>query len=167
MAGARGCFNCGGCCVLSQGGHADLLQLFVRSLWRIIPIAERYILPGGLEGHVSRDCTSEAKAKSCFKCGKEGHLSRECPDNTATGGFSSYSGGSGGQECYRCGKPGHIARACPEAASGNFGAFGGGGSQKTWQLLLRRCRAPFAGLCGAHLEGMPAASKEGVLHLRF
>lgn len=50
------------------------LQLFVRSLWRIIPIAERYILPGGLEGHVSRDCTSEAKAKSCFKCGKEGHL---------------------------------------------------------------------------------------------
>jgi len=29
---------------------------------------------GGGEGHVSRDCTQEAKAKSCYKCGQEGHI---------------------------------------------------------------------------------------------
>jgi len=29
---------------------------------------------GGGEGHVSRECTQEAKAKSCFKCGQEGHI---------------------------------------------------------------------------------------------
>lgn len=31
---------------------------------------------GGLEGHVSRDCTMEQKAKSCYKCGQEGHIVR-------------------------------------------------------------------------------------------
>ena len=31
---------------------------------------------GGMEGHVSRDCTMEAKAKSCYKCGQEGHIVR-------------------------------------------------------------------------------------------
>lgn len=31
---------------------------------------------GGLEGHVSRDCTSETKPKSCYKCGQEGHIVR-------------------------------------------------------------------------------------------
>lgn len=29
-----------------------------------------------MEGHVSRDCTLEAKAKSCYKCGQEGHIVR-------------------------------------------------------------------------------------------
>ena len=29
---------------------------------------------GGLEGHVSRECTMETKAKSCYKCGQEGHI---------------------------------------------------------------------------------------------
>ncbi|KAI6098393.1 hypothetical protein EDD16DRAFT_560540 [Pisolithus croceorrhizus] len=33
---------------------------------------------GGMEGHVSRDCSMEAKAKSCYKCGLEGHIVR-CP----------------------------------------------------------------------------------------
>ncbi|KAJ7470174.1 hypothetical protein B0H11DRAFT_687673 [Mycena galericulata] len=77
---------------------------------------------GGLEGHVSRDCTAEAKPKACYKCGQEGHISRDCPDNVSSGGgggaFSSSGGGGGGHagtECYRCGKVGHIARACPEA----------------------------------------------------
>lgn len=32
---------------------------------------------GGLEGHVSRDCTMEQKAKSCYKCGQEGHIVRQ------------------------------------------------------------------------------------------
>jgi len=31
---------------------------------------------GGLEGHVSRDCTMEQKAKSCYRCGREGHIVR-------------------------------------------------------------------------------------------
>lgn len=31
---------------------------------------------GGLEGHVSRDCTMEPKPKSCYKCGQEGHIVR-------------------------------------------------------------------------------------------
>ncbi|KAI5982234.1 hypothetical protein EDD15DRAFT_159937 [Pisolithus albus] len=89
---------------------------------------------GGMEGHVSRDCSMEAKAKSCYKCGMEGHISRDCPQNN-----SGYGGGFGssGTECYRCGKVGHIARACPDGAGNNagyagggFGGYGGGG--KTW-----------------------------------
>lgn len=31
----------------------------------------------GLEGHVSKDCTAETKAKTCYKCGQEGHI--VCP----------------------------------------------------------------------------------------
>lgn len=31
---------------------------------------------GGMEGHVSRDCTMEQKAKSCYRCGREGHIVR-------------------------------------------------------------------------------------------
>jgi cellular nucleic acid-binding protein len=119
------------------------------------------ISAGGMEGHVSRDCTMEVKAKSCYKCGQEGHIvcfpgmlinllthwnqSRDCPESGAAsggGGGGSYGGGFSNQECYRCGKPGHIARACPEAAGGNTGygggnysAFGGGGS-KTWFVSI-------------------------------
>jgi len=33
---------------------------------------------GGMEGHVSRDCTMEQKAKSCYRCGREGHIVRLC-----------------------------------------------------------------------------------------
>ena len=29
-----------------------------------------------MEGHVSRDCTLEQKAKSCYRCGREGHIVR-------------------------------------------------------------------------------------------
>ncbi|KAF8889864.1 hypothetical protein BD779DRAFT_1519338, partial [Infundibulicybe gibba] len=82
-----------------------------------------------MEGHVSRECTQETKAKSCYKCGLEGHISRDCPDNAGgapVGGGGDRSGGTG-PECYRCGKAGHIARSCPEAASGG-GNYGGGGS---------------------------------------
>lgn len=31
---------------------------------------------GGTEGHISRDCTMEQKAKTCYKCGQEGHIVR-------------------------------------------------------------------------------------------
>jgi Zinc knuckle len=31
---------------------------------------------GGMEGHVSRDCSMEQKAKSCYRCGQEGHIVR-------------------------------------------------------------------------------------------
>jgi Zinc knuckle len=34
---------------------------------------------GGMEGHVSRDCTMEQKAKSCYRCGREGHIVRYIP----------------------------------------------------------------------------------------
>jgi hypothetical protein len=34
---------------------------------------------GGMEGHVSRDCTMEQKAKSCYRCGREGHIVRCVP----------------------------------------------------------------------------------------
>ncbi|KAJ7505991.1 hypothetical protein B0H11DRAFT_2272261 [Mycena galericulata] len=30
----------------------------------------------GLEGHVSHDCTAEAKPKTCYKCGLEEHIVR-------------------------------------------------------------------------------------------
>ena len=29
-----------------------------------------------MEGHVSRDCSQEAKPKTCYKCGGEGHIVR-------------------------------------------------------------------------------------------
>ena len=29
-----------------------------------------------MEGHVSRDCSMEQKAKSCYRCGQEGHIVR-------------------------------------------------------------------------------------------
>lgn len=35
-----------------------------------------FVIVGGLEGHVSRDCTMEAKPKTCYKCGLEGHIVR-------------------------------------------------------------------------------------------
>ncbi|KAF9072981.1 hypothetical protein BDP27DRAFT_1319752 [Rhodocollybia butyracea] len=38
---------------------------------------------GGGEGHVSRDCTQEAKAKSCYKCGQEGHIVCDGFDTTS------------------------------------------------------------------------------------
>lgn len=39
----------------------------------------RVIMAGGMEGHVSRDCTMEQKAKSCYRCGREGHIVRVVP----------------------------------------------------------------------------------------
>ncbi|ELU40678.1 zf-CCHC domain-containing protein [Rhizoctonia solani AG-1 IA] len=101
----------------------------------------------GVEGHVSRDCTMEAKPKTCYKCNETGHISRECPQNTQNdntgGGYSGggYGGGYGGgggsnTECYKCGKVGHIARACPEATSGGYG----GGSGATPVVALVTCR---------------------------
>ena len=34
----------------------------------------QFFVKGGMEGHLSRDCTTEPKAKSCYKCGEEGHI---------------------------------------------------------------------------------------------
>jgi len=116
MAGARGCFNCGGF------GHqaASCPKAGTPTCYNC-----------GGEGHVSRDCTGEAKPKSCYKCGKEGHLSRDCPETVAAPAGAGYGGS---QECYRCGQVGHIARACPQAGTngaGSSGTFSGGGANKT------------------------------------
>ena len=45
-----------------------------------------FIVTGGLEGHVSRDCTMEPRAKSCYKCGQAGHISRDCTQTETTNG---------------------------------------------------------------------------------
>ncbi|KAG5352082.1 hypothetical protein C0989_003946 [Termitomyces sp. Mn162] len=92
----------------------------------------------GGEGHVSRDCTKEAKPKSCYRCGEEGHISRDCPnaDNTLP---------PANAECYRCGKVGHIARNCTEASTGNNMSYGGGfggNSQKTWAISAGTALGP-------------------------
>jgi hypothetical protein len=80
----------------------------------------------GGKGHMARDCTAEAKERSCFLCAKVvmqwhvpvpcamfpvvqlattcvhsllqfGHDSRDCPNSL----------------CWRCQRPGHLARDCP------------------------------------------------------
>lgn len=47
----------------------------------VSPLAARPISPlnfcsynCGMEGHVSKECTAETKAKTCYKCGQEGHI---------------------------------------------------------------------------------------------
>ncbi|KAF8447241.1 hypothetical protein L210DRAFT_2785435 [Boletus edulis BED1] len=139
-----------------------------------------------MEGHVSRDCQMEAKAKSCYKCGQEGHISRDCPQSSGGGGGGwNVSGGSSGQECYRCGKVGHIARACPEGAAnagyggggygGSFGG-GGGGSNKTCYTcggvghLSRDCVQGSkcyncSGIVGTYQSGLPSATEARLLHV--
>ena len=83
------------------------------------------------EGHLSRDCPAERKAKACYKCGDEGHLSRECPQNPQAGqGYGAAPGGysAGGQQCYKCNQVGHISRNCPQ--NQGQGAYGYGGQQQ-------------------------------------
>lgn len=69
MAGARGCFNCGGI------GHqaANCPKSGTPTCYNC-----------GTEGHISRDCTAEPKAKTCYKCGQEGHIVRTWFPSTTT-----------------------------------------------------------------------------------
>ena len=41
-----------------------------------VPYSRHSEFVGGAEGHLSKECTQEAKPKSCYKCGAEGHLVR-------------------------------------------------------------------------------------------
>ena len=144
-----------------------------------------------MEGHVSKECTAETKAKTCYKCGQEGHIvrprplsaapaplisfrarrqSRECPENANGGGgsYSAFNSSSSGTECYRCGKVGHIARACPEAPGGNTGYGGGGygsfgGQQRTWYVCLSLSSSMFAqGSCSYTCGGVGHLSRDCV-----
>ncbi|KAI0748402.1 hypothetical protein C8Q80DRAFT_737077 [Daedaleopsis nitida] len=94
---ARGCFNCGGCkCMLflshlprmfngashrwtpgsqlPQSRHAHLVGVFSIDFVPSLIIFITFSYNCGLEGHVSKDCTAETKAKTCYKCGQEGHI---------------------------------------------------------------------------------------------
>ncbi|KAH8117402.1 hypothetical protein DFH11DRAFT_1008382 [Phellopilus nigrolimitatus] len=59
-ASARGCFNCG--IFGHQASDCKKDQICYNSL------------TGGNEGHISRECTGETKAKTCYKCRQEGHI---------------------------------------------------------------------------------------------
>ncbi|KAK0239493.1 hypothetical protein EDD85DRAFT_451644 [Armillaria nabsnona] len=83
MSGARGCFNCGGWHITQYIAIYYLLhqcagiQMYSRTSSCVLPKGRHpYLVTCGLEGHVSRDCTGETKAKSCYKCGLEGHIVR-------------------------------------------------------------------------------------------
>ncbi|KAI0345402.1 hypothetical protein BDW22DRAFT_1031381 [Trametopsis cervina] len=109
-----------------------LLQLYIKHFTTYPHLLITFL--GGGEGHLSKDCTAEAKPKTCFKCNEVGHLSRDCPN--ATSNSAAFNSSSSGTECYRCGQTGHIARACPEAGnsrSGNFASFSNNNS-KTWYV---------------------------------
>ncbi|KAI6139008.1 DNA-binding protein hexbp [Pisolithus tinctorius] len=124
MSALRGCFNCGGFGHQAANCPKAGTPTWLDGCLTYRPSFDTTYHVGGMEGHVSRDCSMEAKVKSCYKCGLEGHISRDCTQNNS--GYGAGFGSSSGTECYRCGKVGHIARACPEGAGGNAG-YGGGG----------------------------------------
>mmetsp|Transcript_681 Transcript_681/g.1630 ORF Transcript_681/g.1630 Transcript_681/m.1630 type:complete len:289 (-) Transcript_681:26-892(-) len=51
---------------------------------------------GGV-GHISRDCTNEARQKPCILCAQFGHNRNDCPQAL----------------CFKCKQPGHQSRDCP------------------------------------------------------
>ncbi|KAI0261398.1 hypothetical protein BC834DRAFT_479244 [Gloeopeniophorella convolvens] len=54
----------------------SLMAIFFFCLWCGVVDGRMCDDVGGMEGHVSRDCTMEQKAKSCYRCGQEGHIVR-------------------------------------------------------------------------------------------
>ncbi|KAF8470514.1 hypothetical protein DFH94DRAFT_685138 [Russula ochroleuca] len=127
MAGARGCFNCGGSITVSPS----------------LAITLRFVECTQAAWKVTYRVTVRWSKRQNLAIAVDGRV-------TFAGGFGGSGGGGGGgsggsgTECYRCGKIGHIARACPEApgggSGGGYGGGGGGGggygsfggSQKTW-----------------------------------
>ncbi|KAI0310263.1 hypothetical protein OF83DRAFT_1155752 [Amylostereum chailletii] len=152
MAGARGCFNCGGCAscfrrVPSSSPSFPPPPRVYRDLSFPYPPCRRTHGPPSLSLSLAQSKIYSFTLAIMVLSG-----SRDCPDNGGAGGsYAAFSGGGaggagGGAECYRCGKVGHIARACPEAPGGGRGGFGGGGygggggsfggAAKTWSASL-------------------------------
>jgi len=59
----------------------------------------------GEMGHISKECSKEARPDKCFNCGEKGHHGKDCPKGDVP-------------VCYTCGKSDHLSNACPQRPAG-------------------------------------------------
>lgn len=85
------CYSCGGFGHMArdctQGQKCYNCQYSLpRSLYPLVEARRGLLLthlndPGGEVGHVSRDCTTEARGERvCYKCKQPGHVQAACPN---------------------------------------------------------------------------------------